>query len=255
MKLNNVVLNPPYADHDLSIIQSKPRCARRLAISSLFPVFTCLVTSVHAQSPALDKIDEQSIQPELQRDLDQSRARLEERLDAREVSPEQRAILIEAWLSENTALQKNIEQERQSRASGKPETAAEVAIPHAPIPPDATPLQLDIIEMENEILDFRNYLSQQNLTPEQRASQIESFLSINRQSLAALEKFKNQAAQQVTLSRPATAIRATGSENQARLDQLQSLLQQAESASPEDRAIFIETHKDELRFLQENTHP
>lgn len=261
-KFSEVEPDPPYADHDASVIQGKPRCVRLLAISSLLPVFTILVTSVHAQSPTPGNTAEPAILPELKHDLDQSRARLEERLDAGKVSPEQRTILIEAWLSENAALQKRIAQERQSQASEILGTTPEAATPHAPIPPDATPLQRDIIEMENEILDFRNSLSEIQLTHEQRAIQVEAFLAINKDALKELEGLKREhssdlqslPADHQVPSAPSTAETPAdvhpASEYTAKLAQLRDIQTEATKLNPEARAVYLESKIETINRLQ-----
>ena len=249
--------DPTHTAHDAPVIWIYQRRVRGLAIISLLAAVAFLVATLHRRGSAPDNIAEPIILPELRRGLDQSRARHGERLDTGEASPEQRAILTEAWLSEIAHLQKSSAQKRQRHASGKPETAVQAAIPHSPIPPEATPLQHDIIGMENEILDFQNSLVDSRLTPELRAIQVEAFLAINKESLRELAVMKrrhstefhglppeNQAPSAPSTADTPTRVLPT-SVSSAKLRRIQT---EASKLNPEARAVYLESKLD-------TTHP
>ena len=237
--------DPTHTAHDAPVIWIYQRRVRGLAIISLLAAVAFLVATLHRRGSAPDNIAEPIILPELRRGLDQSRARHGERLDTGEASPEQRAILTEAWLSEIAHLQKSSAQKRQRHASGKPETAVQAAIPHSPIPPEATPLQHDIIGMENEILDFQNSLV--------------AFLAINKESLSELAVMKrrhstefhglppeNQAPSAPSTADTPTRVLPT-SVSSAKLRRIQT---EASKLNPEARAVYLESELDTISRLQ-----
>jgi hypothetical protein len=222
-------------------------------LSSL-TLLVALAAPLHAQRPPAGESTEPTILPDPRRDLEQSRARLAGKLDDAKVTPEQRAILIEGWLTEKAALEAQAaKQGRGNNESGNHSaTFIETAIPHAPIPHDATPLQRDIVEMENEILDFRNSLSSIRLNPEQRAIQIEAFLNINREALKQLEEMKWES-QRITHPQKQITSKAhqhdANSYKPAEVRELESFLTQADTLSPEARAAFLEIHSDRIDNL------
>lgn len=220
------------------------------------PYLAAILIGILASSTALQAESEPALAQELHGQLEHSRANLQEKLDPASVTPEQRAILIESWLAESASLEQSItRQQRKSSENMEPAHLRETAIPHAPVPPDATPLQRDIIETENEVLTvIQTILNDPARSPEQRASVVESFLDLNRQSLRSLELLKLQEHRTNHPVPPSAPFRIPATSNnggheEAKASQFEVLLFQADSLTPEVRAEYIEKHFMQLNNL------
>ena len=171
---------------------------------------------LHAEPAAARKISPvgKSLQV-LQAELESSRVVLERRLNPAAITPEQRSILIENWLKETAPLQKNIAETQQKELGiQNRQSLRETKSLPISIPADASPLQRDILEMENEILEATNTLNNQNHTPEERAIQVEAFLTQNRSAFAQLEKYRAQLANE-RLGRKTPSDRSSASTEKA----------------------------------------
>jgi len=226
-----------------------PTYRPRRLLSTLLP-FVASFSLVQAGPENTTRLPEEPTswpQQTIDRELDLSRTNLAERLDADGVTPEQRAILIESWLAETDALRKesrlNLAADAREMRTGK---VLDAPAPLPPVPPDATPLERDIHEMENEILAFSDTLDRAQPTAEQRAIQIEAFLAINREALKELEGMKRRHAAEAHGEEPEILAIVPGipgdpSELTMKVSELEQIREEASSFSPEDRAIYLES--------------
>jgi hypothetical protein len=180
-------------------------------------------------------------------------------LQAADLSPEARAIRVDQWRQDQAPLLKQAREARavQNRLSDPISTQSQNTpeLNDKEIPKD--PILGEIHEIEKGIRVFQKSLRTQNLTPEQRALQVEQFHQINREALEYLATVKRQAAAMpqaegesaVTLAKDAKDATPIPSEMAPLRAEIDRIMHDLLQVDPETRAKYIETHAPTLKAM------
>lgn len=184
-----------------------------------------------------------------------------ERLATESLSAEQRSIRIEKWRESIDSIVLS-----RSMLSGYPlaaskQVAAEAASSvNSKVAPPEDPLLADIQETEAEIHSIHRAILTTRSTPEQRATQIEQFLELNRETFAQLQQMKRRAGARSSpedRSSPGSStmiipMSVPMSEEASHLKaEIDRVMHDLSLVSPEARVQYLETHAATLRAMGE----
>ena len=222
------------------------------------------IVSLHAGGESVSQaVVSSSGTSDLQEKVTRGREALAALLSEADPAPEERALMVEAWRTEELRLERLL---RESRAAATPvpsatalDSAAKASIPDTEPTAEEDPVQANIREIEKGIRDFQNSLESLNLTPEQRAVQVEEFHRLNAEVLAELKALRHQAAGQryaaveggdTAASSPRMEVPASDRASYLKTE-LSRVMRDLSQVDPEARAQYIEAHRTTLDEMSE----